>query len=123
MMKLGDAIKVGSLLYPQAFFRLFTGEASCAWGSAYLAIGMKVTNVYYQGEFPPAWNWVLNSSNYKVNCPKCNYFNNKGVGITISHLNDFHGMDRQEIGDWVNEHNLIWEKQNKSELELVHDNQ
>src|SRR4051812_277136 len=101
-MRLSEAIRLGSMLGPQAFNkasvtrRQYFGlvgpkvTAYCAVGAAIVAAG------YFQRE----WAEV---SRIIAACPGCGKIGN-GVYGTIMHLNDRHRWTRERIADFVEAH-------------------
>lgn len=90
-MKLSEAIRLGSMLRPQAFGGLFVANGSCALGAAEEAAG---------GRWMLLW---LDHPSMFAPCPDCQR-QIKGLGMdmpTIAHLNDSHSWTRERIADWV----------------------
>jgi len=94
MIKLSDAIVLGSMSGPQVFGRLSSTEAgNCAAGAGLGAVGM--SDKVATEEFP--WKWTMEGSHV---CPECNV----QVGspyVVITHLNDKHRWTRTRIAGWV----------------------
>lgn len=101
-MILSEAIRLGSMLHPQAFGKLwcerrdglfgpYIRESTCALGAAFEAVGG-----YEARDFTP---WSLFS--VSAACPQC------GVEATVSnqitHLNDDHRWTRERIADFIEE--------------------
>lgn len=104
-IKLSEAIRLGAMLHPQGFERLFDHSlsdgrvmSSCAIGAALEAIGHSETSEYMElSKFPTAWSMLPVSE-----CPAC--LNNSHAGTilsTIAHINDTHRWTREDIGRWV----------------------
>jgi hypothetical protein len=93
MMKLSEAIRLGSLLRPQGFRYLFDNHGrTCALGAALDAI-RKLPDFLSDRYIPEEW---INFINYHSQCPACPF-----VGNVITHLNDFHKWTRESIADWI----------------------
>jgi len=91
-MKLSEAIRLGSMLRPQAFGKIFDGKSSCAFGAAQEALGL-------HWDFPVVitWPWLDDP----LICPACLLTEQLGAAVISSHLNDKHQWTREEIADWV----------------------
>lgn len=92
-MKLSEAIRLGSMLRPQAFGAMYENNGSCAYGAAYEAIGARFTS-------KPAidiWPWLANT----LTCPCCGISEQYGASVISDHLNDDHKWPRERIADWV----------------------
>lgn len=103
-MYLSDAIRQGSKLRPQGFNKLFSKDlsgniTSCAMGAAYevvlggfcrdtLVISRKVNEL--------GWGSLLQKTT-EIECELC------GMEKTISHLNDYHMLTREDIADYIEE--------------------
>src|SRR3954465_8026532 len=88
MMKLSEAISLGSMLSPQAFGYLVDAKGRrCALGAAKAAIGPSTD--YSE------WKWARRM----VDCPACN--GRLPAIYAVSHLNDSHRWPRQQIAEWV----------------------
>jgi hypothetical protein len=90
-MRLSEAIRLGAMLRPQAFgkmFRTVRGEMrSCALGAAAEALGESPYD-----SFAPLFDAMRM-------CPMgCGW---TSVGSLIPHLNDEHRWTRERIADWV----------------------
>jgi hypothetical protein len=95
-MKLSEAIRLGAMMKPQCFHRLYdeiTG-GSCAFGAALDAVGGKYA------EIPIEW---FSSGAFHAVCPECDNTqrSDRYAGNTIAHLNDEHWWSRERIADWV----------------------
>lgn len=89
-LRLSEAIKLGSMLRPQAFWENFTAIGSCAIGAGLEAVGKRwdyATSI---------WPWL----NAPQACPECGVEHERG-GWVITHLNDIHHWTRERIADWV----------------------
>lgn len=93
-MKLSEAIRLGSMIRPQAFGDHFRGGGSCAMGAAMEAVGMTRGS-----EEPPEWLAMLSATGIR-GCPVCHAPQNNAIGVSI-HLNDWHRWTREQIADWV----------------------
>src|SRR5580765_2975940 len=90
-MKLSEAIRLGSMLKPQAFGHFDTGRGTCALGAAREAAGGM--------SFPI-------STASPATCPACQQVmvtSEKvwATAATVVHLNDKHRWTRERIADWV----------------------
>lgn len=118
-MTFAEAIRLGSVLRPQAFGDTFGTkkrwfrkpvQTSCALGAAIEAAGVQFlpdtgsgTNIPVRGAvstgmawmFPPEWNFT---SAHEL-CPVCRV-NSTIIGL-VEHLNDYHKWSRQDIAEWV----------------------
>jgi hypothetical protein len=114
-MKLSEAIRLGSMMRPQAFGWIFDldGIATCAWGAGLEAAGIRIkagqSNRY---NTPVEWRGLVNK---RVRCPakhtKCDFChwgelcvecaNSQSLALTIEHLNDDHKWTRERIADFV----------------------
>lgn len=111
MMKLSDAIRLGALLRPQAFGRLFDADerATCALGAAYEAIGELDRFLEIDAD-PTAASMELLEPAFKVltawgtgqfvTCPGPQQVQMQ-LGAAITTLNDHHKWTREQIADWV----------------------
>jgi hypothetical protein len=107
-LKLSDAIKLGAMMKPQGFGRIYDGENTCAFGAAYDAIGIleRLCDEFKRGVHPllseegqirkyyEFTGWRVS----RVLCPQC------GVSqpfFAITHLNDDHRWSREAIAGWV----------------------
>ena len=109
---LSQAIRLGCVLSTgQAFGVLSDGKRrTCAWGSAYQAIGVIDSAGEIDEEkckvIPQMWDVVAAHS--PVVCPVngCDkvpaaLMSAVNAGTTITHLNDVHRWSRERIADWV----------------------
>ena len=94
-MKLSEAIRLGSMMKPQAFRAFYINGGSCALGAACDAIGI---NALIMSEWPIAWRTFLDD--FRL-CPECGHETKPGQLHTISHLNDSHRWTRERIADYV----------------------
>ena len=97
VMKLSEAIRLGSTLRPQGFGSFFTlTGGSCAVGAAAEALGVKVDHltanldVLYQ-----------ELARRRVGCPQCDGTVKFPLLPMIGHINDVHCWTRERIADWV----------------------
>ena len=100
MLKLSEAIRLGSMLHPQGFGKWWDGKGTCAIGAAARAIGIRVElGEHFRTRrhidvWPWAWDEIIKS------CPVCS----RGPVHTahiIVHLNDQHRWTRERIAEWV----------------------
>lgn len=116
-MKLSEAIRLGSMMKPQAFGHLFDDEhnSSCAMGAAIDAIGRPLRPIRYNEvsgnlrgpahqipntmvvDIPDEWFLMMNFSCHP--CPACDMIGH--IDSIIVHLNDTHLWTREKIADWV----------------------
>lgn len=98
-MKLSEAIRLGSMMRPQGFGRMFTGDGgSCALGAAMEAVGLR--DAYQSGRWthesaPAEWRWCRSYAS----CQVCGYEDE--VHRVVMHTNDCHSWTREQIADWV----------------------
>lgn len=106
-MKLSEAIRLGSMMKPQGFYRLFDHRGhTCAMGAACEAIGVdlqemfalsvhvgsaKIMNKYIES----GWGELIRQ---QAPCPECGFIDGY---LPITHLNDTHRWTREAIADWV----------------------
>lgn len=121
-MKLSEAIRLGSMMKPQAFGATYAGSsfqaatATCAMGAAIDAIGCPIT-IAEPGQYvstgrsgggakagekivesPEEWCPFLRA---RHTCPRCDArYETFGMSM-IAHLNDYHQLTRKAIADWV----------------------
>lgn len=92
-MRLSEAIRLGSMLGPQAFHQYETDDgATCALGAASVAVG---NGAAYLGFFLEHEKLLGG----KATCPACRV--DSLVVSVIVHLNDEHRWTREAIADWV----------------------
>lgn len=91
-MRLSEAIRLGSMLRPQAFGAFSDGTGTCAMGAAHEAVGLPFVD---DDNDPFGWNAVLGVEN----CPICGPFSS--VLNVVAHLNDWHRWPRERIADFV----------------------
>ena len=94
VLKLSEAMRIGAKIRPQAKGRLFDAGASCALGAA------------YEGAFgaPPAEVWgkdYNDAGNALTDCWMRLMDRYPGQTAGIFTKNDFLGMSREEIADWL----------------------
>lgn len=120
-MRLSEAIRLGALLRPQAWFVHFSKEGgSCATGAAMEAIGIEpvvpmVTDADLLNSNPIFRAWHSNPvyrKRYDLCCPVCGdacegataiggkVDSKGGLSAIIIHLNNYH-WTREQIADWV----------------------
>ncbi len=117
-MTLSEAIRLGATLKPQGKGEgsiHHDSEATCAWGAAIQASGVgfhferavhfdqapmraaagpsEFIKVY---DIPDEWKVM---ARFRTECPRCS--TKDQVYRLIAHLNDDHGLTRQEIADWI----------------------
>ena len=98
-MKLSDAILRGSTMGPQIRHQLSNGKGTCAWGAAYLALGILGKAITQDPRADPRVIWPWTKAKF-VNCPVC--WEKVHVITAISdHLNDSHFWTRERIAEWV----------------------
>lgn len=94
-MRLSEAIKLGAMLRPQCFGKMFFDDGSCANGAALEACGeVDGTNMYRL--FPIV-------ATRAPRCPACSEYDPRCRDIChlIAHLNDEHEWTRERIADFV----------------------
>lgn len=99
MLRLSEAIRLGSLLHPQAYGH-FLGDTTCAFGAALEAIGGLKEN----DSLP--WPDLMGQV---ATCPVC-VQRNSLINI-VMHLNDHHHWLRERIADWVEEREIDAERE------------
>lgn len=117
-MKLSEAIRLGSMISPQAFGVIGSSEGTCALGGAFEAAGLKriaplgrefptlptrglATEA--EGTFCVSYEWFRTLSVY-ASCPggcACKLASTRQLCSQIPHLNDVHRWSRERIADWV----------------------
>jgi hypothetical protein len=97
MMTLSDAIRLGSMIRPQAFEWLFSDGGSCALGAALEATGTEYrANCFMEdamNSMPAEWQMGATV------CPACPACSSRILIIT--HLNDSHKWTREAIAAWL----------------------
>jgi hypothetical protein len=93
-MKLSEAIRLGSLLKPQAFGNMWVGSGSCAFGAALDALGITKSTFTTVAD---TWPWLK----APMNCPACGEPTERIARIISTHLNDAHRWTREKIAAWV----------------------
>lgn len=98
MLKLSEAISLGSMMSPQAFGVAYSMIGSCALGAAFDAIGLHREYADPEFDITPIdpWTWT---DDVVVACPCCD--KQDDVSAIIAHLNDNHCWTRQEIAGWI----------------------
>lgn len=95
-MKLSEAIRLGAMLRPQAFYGLFAGGGSCANGAALEAFGCKPTS-----EDP--WEYMpsdlIEFSDSIARHPVTGY--SDAINTVIVGLNNDWRWTRESIANWV----------------------
>lgn len=99
-MKLSEAIRLGAMLKPQAYGYILTpgGDMTCAWGSAYEAIGMRIRAGQYGRSSKAPAEWRKFASIVMVG-PEGG--KPRSIGSIIERLNDSGKWTRERIADWV----------------------
>lgn len=103
-MQLSQAIRLGTMIRPQAFEHVFTRGGSCALGAAYEACGVVYDPQCLPGtisameELDREWGLHQRPTN-KHACPACGL--KQSLALTITHLNDHHKWSRERIADHV----------------------
>jgi hypothetical protein len=84
---------------PQIRHQLSNGKGTCAWGAAYLALGIlgKAITRDLRADPRVIWPWTKTKV---VNCPICWERVHVIAGIS-DHLNDSHFWTRERIAEWV----------------------
>lgn len=100
MLRLSEAMRLGSMLRPQLFCALHSEEGSCAAGAALEAVGGLRAK-----SFGSIWPWTK-IQDPALRCPDvCSFTDLVGEPLCvidlIVHLNDHHGWTRERIADWV----------------------
>lgn len=103
-MRLSEAIRLGSMLKPQAFGKSYDAHigGTCAIAAAVDAIGLLKTdggtllNACHLSAVPEAWRLTINQ---RVTCPNCHV--TCRVDGVAAHLNDHHRWTREQIAAWV----------------------
>lgn len=101
-MKLSEAIRLGSMLKPQAFGMISHDGGTCAIGAAYDAVGIDIFHL--RDSLPIAERAMVVYGKLPMlqtasECPVCGYL--LEVGFVLTHLNDHHRWTREQIADWV----------------------
>lgn len=106
-IKLSDAIRLGAMLHPQGFERLFDRSvldgrvlSSCALGAALEAIGHSETPTLDENmeirQFPTTWTMLPVSE-----CPACDNMFAGTILNALTHINDVHRWTREDMARWV----------------------
>jgi hypothetical protein len=99
-MQLSEAIRLGSMLKPQAFhgpsrwLRLAQESATCALAAAAEAAGDSELFVF-------GWDARWPVTVLRVVCPACSDHPVMDVVSCVAVLNDYHQWTRERIADWV----------------------
>lgn len=101
-LSLSQAMRLGSMLRPQAFGDYQDGQGTCALAAAYEAVNQDPEND--DGGDP--FGGIPERVNQRCQCPACKrieYADDCGfaMGYVIAHLNDDHRWTREQIADWV----------------------
>lgn len=137
-MRLSEAIRLGSLIRPQAYYAWFDDDgSSCAIGAALEACGVPFKPVnneqagvilkeFQRSEYYQEFKQGLASS--PTNCPVCGEAVLNGewqkhvkpnITSVIVHLNNDHRWTREQIAAWVETHEKPVERPAQERLELV----
>lgn len=96
MVKYSEAIRLGSMLRPQAFGVGFDGVATCANGAAREAVGKLNCDDYQMRHYFPICETQMEY------CPICrDQTMVPNLAGCVAHLNDDHGWTREQIADFV----------------------
>lgn len=102
-MRLSEAIRLGSMLKPQAFDYYAFDGGTCALGAAAEACSIDARTVGQVdiARLSEQHEWSLEKF-YEVPCPVCdvNHGDCDDENV-IAHLNDVHRWTRERIADWV----------------------
>jgi hypothetical protein len=116
MIPLSEAIRLGAMLGPQAFEKVYNRrtKGTCAFGAAMLAAThLKAGDLEYG--YPEAvWPWM---KQFDIPCPVCGESEKRFVSIISHHLNDTHRWTREAIADWVQ--TIEDQQQTMSEPEMI----
>lgn len=105
-MRLSEAIRLGSMIRPQGFERLYVDGGSCAAGAALEAVGRWKDGMFALG----LWGAIGQEINafpglpplHRQECPTCQGGVMMGDWYSaLIHLNDHHRWTREQIADWV----------------------
>lgn len=107
MIRLSEAIRLGSMLRPQAFGVFFDGLGTCAQGAALEAIGHHICDGNKHEAMAMAWPWAhcghsesLHCTSRTHRCPECPTWN-RCVSAVVAHLNNDHRWSRERIALYV----------------------
>jgi hypothetical protein len=104
-MRLSEAIRLGSMIRPQAFGAAFEDGKSCAIGAAADAVGLLNTtrNSAQEWSFFDVLARTSSSLGHKQEaaCPACHTSETIWLPSIIVHLNDHHKWTREQIADWI----------------------
>ena len=106
-MKLSEAMRLGSMLKPQAFDQYVDLEntKTCAMGAAMDAAGLigDMWTAYFGGSDHHVWRetWPWANVPLVAECPACDLPLRQKVGAVVAHLNNEHRWTRERIADWV----------------------
>jgi hypothetical protein len=109
-MRMSEAIRLGSMLGPQADGHFYLDGAMCAQGAALAASGFALSDKTHpevaHNEIRARWPWL---DDVVVPCPACEV--RQSVRGLIPHLNNGtgpypfvcgeHGWSREQIADWL----------------------
>ena len=92
-MRMYEAMRLGAMLWPQAFLTANENGGKCARLSALHAIGK---------EWEDGFDVENTLAGPVVGCPSCNHITQIGsVAEIIVHLNDEHRWTREQIAEWL----------------------
>src|SRR4051812_25635936 len=111
-MRLSEAIRLGSMLRPQAFGYFYSSGKSCAWGAAFEAMGLLDTSRSGNDciskaalvSVRPLWRSI---SKVATDCPACGAdwpvprSHSRDAQGAIVHLNNDHRWTREQIADFI----------------------
>lgn len=102
-MRLSDAIKLGSMLKPQAFEGESHITATCALWAAGDAVGIGAADPKYPSQFDYGrLAEMFPMLHQELTCPAgCHDYGPRRIEAVIWHLNDWHRWSREQIADWV----------------------
>jgi len=99
MLRLSEAMRLGALLKPQGFGKLYDlrSKGTCAFGAAFDAIGRLHEAVLQCGNLDTEWQPLIDTI---VVCPHCDRVRGPLESMVV-HLNDGHQWTRERIANWV----------------------
>lgn len=102
-IKLSEAIRLGSLLKPQAFGDYYEKDGTCALGAALDAVGRlgkgSSGNAHRAGKI---WGWLRWKFQNSIRCPGCaQLVTFETVHELITHLNDKDRLSRETIAHGI----------------------
>jgi len=108
--RLSEAIRLGSLLKPQAYGYYFDDVGSCALGAAADANGIDLINVQYDDWETEVYEFLERIYPW-ITTLQVQYPHKVGVWEVMSRiipdLNDKYGWTRERIADWVAENEPV----------------